>query len=819
MSLGFVLHPTYFVEQGRPVIHLFGRLDSGETFVARDGRARPHFFVRTAELPAARRIATFPSLDTSWGTAQGELVSRIYAALPGDLPPLRDRLETQGITTYEADLPFVTRYLLDAGIRGAVEIEGESRRGRLVGRIYQDPVLRPAEWTPELSVASLDLETDPEARRILSAAIQAGHRREVILVRPPGFAGSATYFRLRLPPEPGGHASEPGSPTPADLGEGELRELEGPRELYKEEPDSALITFCSDERDLLIRLQERLRELDPDVLTGWNVIDFDLRVVRDRLDAHRLPFQWGRADLPCRLLLDSTVWGTSRAVIPGRVVLDGLSLLRGASVRLEDYRLETAAREILGKGKTITTEDRGGEILRLYNHDLRAFLLYNLNDARLVSEILYKKKLVELTVAQSLLTGMPLDRTGASIASFDFLYLTELHRRGRVGPTVAPDQPVAATRGGFVLSTTPGIYRHVAVLDYRSLYPSLIRTFRLDPLSLLESEEEQPDGPAIVAPNGARFRRSGGILPEILDRLFPLREAALETGDTLRATALKILMNSFYGVLATPRCRFYSPETANAITWFGQETLLWTREVIEGHGQRVIYGDTDSIFVETDAPTAEGAELLARRLADSINGALEVRFRNRHQVESRLHLRFDRLFLRLFLPGLRGSGEGSKKRYAGLVREDGEEKIVFVGLESVRRDWTDLSKIFQLELIRRVFRGEAVEAFVLDFLGRLRKGELDQHLVYRKALRKPEEEYQGTAPPHVRAARRQTLSGGRIIRYVMTTEGPEPAAERQHPPDREHYVEKQLRPVAESVLAVLGLSWDGLTGGQGTLPF
>jgi DNA polymerase II len=781
MSQGFILHPTYYVEKGRPMVHLFGRLETGETFVVRDGRARPHFFVRTVELPAARRIRSFPSLVTDWTTPGGEPVSRVFASVPQELAELRARLESQGIATFEADLSFVTRYLLDAGIQGAVSIEGEPRAGRLVERIYQDPVLRPADWIPELSVLSLDLETDPEARQILSAALHGGGRGEVLVARPAGHAA------------------------------GETTAMEG--------NDTAQVTFCTDERDLLVRLQERIRVLDPDVLTGWNVIDFDLRVVRDRLDAHRLPFQWGRADLPCRLLLDRTVWGTSRAIIPGRVAIDGLALLRSAFVRLEDYRLETAAREILGQGKTIASEDRVEEILRRYNEDLPAFIAYNLNDARLVTEILEKKKLIGLAVRQSLLTGMPLDRTGASIASFDFLYLSELHRRGQVAPSVAADRPVAPTRGGFVLSSTPGIYSEVAVLDYRSLYPSLIRTFRLDPLSLLEDGRAEGGGVPILAPNGARFRRTGGILPELLDRLFPLREEAIEKGDALRATALKILMNSFYGVLATPRCRFYSPETANAITWFGQETLLWTREVIEGLGHRVLYGDTDSIFVETNAADAQEADATARSLAESINDALAARLWERHQVESRLRLRFDRLFLRLLLPGLRGSGEGSKKRYAGLVHEGGDERIVFVGLESVRRDWTDVSKIFQQELVSRAFKGEPVDDFVREFLARLRAGGLDQHLVYRKALRKPEEEYLGTPPPHVRAARQQTHGGGRIIRYVMTTEGPEPADERQHPLDREHYVEKQLRPVAESVLSLLGLSWEGITGGQGSLPF
>jgi DNA polymerase II len=393
------------------------------------------------------------------------------------------------------------------------------------------------------------------------------------------------------------------------------------------------------------------------------------------------------------------------------------------------------------------------------------------------------------------------------------------------------------------------------VLDFRSLYPSLIRTFRIDPLTLLRtgpngaggrksgegatapaghderarpSGQEAPDGQEragpdaespIRAPNGARFARTGGILPELLDRLFPLREQALAQGDPLTATALKLLMNSFYGVLATPRCRFYSPETANAITSFGQQTLLFSCEAIEARGRRVLYGDTDSIFVETGVKESPAAGEIGARLAAEINAALTARLRAEHGVESRLHLRFDRLFRRLFLPGLRGSAEGSKKRYAGLTGEGAEERILFVGLESVRRDWTDLAKRFQRELLARVFRDEPVDGYVRNFLARLRAGEFDQLLVYRKALRKPEAAYTRTTPPHVQAARQLTQKATRIMRYVVTTAGPEPESERTHPLDREHYAEKQVRPVAEAVLALLGLSWEEVTGGQGTLGF
>src|SRR5690606_1063980 len=157
------------------------------------------------------------------------------------------------------------------------------------------------------------------------------------------------------------------------------------------------------------------------------------------------------------------------------------------------------------------------------------------------------------------------DRVAASIASFDFLYLGELERLRIVAPTVqSSDSRVhAAQQGGHVLEPRTGLHENVFVLDFKSLYPSIIRTFNIDPLSYVPEPE---DGADLIETPAARFRREPAILPRMLDELFPRRDAARRAGDTVAANAIKILMNSFYGVLGTPACRFHNPALANAIT-------------------------------------------------------------------------------------------------------------------------------------------------------------------------------------------------------------------------------------------------------------
>src|SRR5262249_37751397 len=190
------------------------------------------------------------------------------------------------------------------------------------------------------------------------------------------------------------------------------------------------------ERTLLERVLAHLRTVDPDVLTGWNVCEFDLNALLRFCHRAGLRCALGRTDEEFEIRRDQNFTRDPRAILSGRVVLDGLALLRSAFIRLDDYRLETAAQTLLGRGKLLGPEGRGGEIEALYRRDRARLAAYNLEDVRLVLEILAKMRLVELAVERSLLTGMQLDRVGAAIASVDSLYLGPLRARGRVAPSV-----------------------------------------------------------------------------------------------------------------------------------------------------------------------------------------------------------------------------------------------------------------------------------------------------------------------------------------------------------------------------------------------
>ena len=276
-------------------------------------------------------------------------------------------------------------------------------------------------------------------------------------------------------------------------------------------------------------------------------------------------------------------------------------------------------------------------------------------------------------------------------------------------PTSGVDVDVVASPGGHVLESVPGLYRDVLSFDFRSLYPSIIRTFRIDPLGLFQPGEDPVPGE-----DGATFAREGAILPELIATLHEARGAAMAANDAALSRAIKILMNSFYGVLGTPGCRFFDPRLPTSITRRGHAIIERARLFFEEKGLRVIYGDTDSLFVHVD----DGATEIAmsdrgRALATELTKLLADEIARDYRLESHLELRFESHYLRFLMPTMRGSERGSKKRYAGTVtKADGSIHVVVRGLEAVRRDWTPLARRVQLELLGRVFADEPFETWL-----------------------------------------------------------------------------------------------------------
>ncbi len=712
-------------------------------------------------------------------TFRNQAVNALYFASQREAREAMQRLARAGIGYWEGDIRPPERFLMERFITAAAQFDLPEAVALPSNQPLINPRLSPAEYRPHLRLLSLDIETSMDARQLYSIGLWSEQRRCVLMV-----------------------------------GEGE---------------STPGLIYCVDARTCLQHFFALLAEEDPDILIGWNLVQFDLWVLEQMCQREGLALQLGRAQQSIHWRQEEGDAGRRYITIPGRVALDGIELLKAANYSFESFSLESVAQQLLGEGKLLTGTGRGEDITRLFNEDKTTLAAYNLRDCELVWDIFAQQQLLHFAIERSQLTGLLLDRIGGSVAAFEYAYLPRLHRRGYVAPNLGELESDIISPGGYVMNSRPGLYDNILVLDFKSLYPSIMRSFLIDPCAFWLAEHQQLDESQTVPGfNGARFAREGHLLPEIITQLSAARDRAKQERNAPLSHAIKIIMNSFYGVLGSTGCRFFDPRVCSSITLRGHEIIQRSRDWIEQQGYAVIYGDTDSLFVwleshtrdKTHIKTPEACRKIGARLAKELNDWWRAELREKFNLPSALEIQFETHYLRFLMPTIRGSELGTKKRYAGVVQTEHGEELVFKGLENVRTDWTQLARQFQYELYRRVFAGEDYQAFVRDTRRAVLAGERDADLVYRKRLRRQLHEYQKSSPPQVQAARKLAqLTGvtprrGDWVEYVITLSGPEPVAARQSSLDYQHYVDKQLTPVADSILHFLDANMDQLVDDQ-----
>ncbi|WP_454913403.1 DNA polymerase II [Stutzerimonas chloritidismutans] len=702
------------------------------------------------------------------------LYSRSYRRLLDCARLLREA----GVDVYESDIRPPERYLMERFITAPVSFSDASGGdGTSI-----DAQLKPApDYRPKLRLVSLDIETTARGE-LYSIALEGCGQRQVYMLGPENGQGKTVDFSLQ---------------------------------------------YCDSRRELLERLNDWFAEHDPDAIIGWNLVQFDLRVLRDHSQRLQVPLRLGRGGAEMEWREHGGRGNHYFAAAAGRLIIDGIEALRSATWSFPSFSLENVAQILLGEGKAIDNPyQRMAEIDRMFVEDKPALARYNLKDCELVTRIFARTELLTFLLERATVTGLAADRSGGSVAAFEHLYLPLMHRQGFVAPNLGERQPEASP-GGFVMNSQPGLYESVLVLDYKSLYPSIIRTFLIDPVGLIDGLRQPDDEQSIPGFRGARFSRTRHCLPAIVERVWEGRETAKREHNKPLSQALKIIMNAFYGVLGSSGCRFFDTRLASSITLRGHEIMRRTRELIEAQGHAVIYGDTDSTFVWLRKAHSDGeAALIGRQLVQHINDWWRVYLQSEYGLGSALELQYETHFRRFLMPTIRGAEEGSKKRYAGLItRPDGSDGMVFKGLETVRTDWSPLAQRFQQELYQRIFHRQPHGEYVRDYVRRTLAGELDELLIYRKRLRRRLDDYQRNVPPHVRAARladdyndrqgrpRQYQNGG-WISYLMTVAGPEPLETRSSAVDYDHYVTRQLQPVADAILPFVGDDFASLVDGQ-----
>ena len=755
----FILTGSNFEANSRQNIRLYAKSNEGPILIEINN-FQNYFFVES------QTPTNIESLD-------GHFVTKVDCHTNSDLKNKVEAFRKQRLRIYESDIKIIDRYLMDNEFYAQIKIKGEAKfeNGHWV---FRNPEVFKSDYYPTLSVFSFDIETGKDGR-ILSLSYNFREKEKNI--------SEAIVLGDLIPTE---H-----------------------------------VKFAKTETEILDFFEKRIQNLNPDVVTGWNVIGFDLNFLIKKSKQLNRPLIIGKNKRELNSFESGS--GDLRINIEGRVIIDGPRALKMNFFNFESYSLNHVAKELLSDAKDIDEDevhDKWAEIERRFREDKFSLAKYNIKDSELVLDIFEKIKIIDLFLNRSLISGMLLERVGGSTAAFDHFFLPDLHKEGVVALNTEDVFWNKQGKGGYVLTPVAGLYDNVLVMDFKSLYPTVIRTFFIDPLSNFKRQIDP-----VNTPIGLSFSKTKNILPHKIEELLEKRAFAKKEKNTNLSQAVKILMNSFYGVMGSDGCRFYHENLPDAVTGTGQWILKTVKEFLESKNLAVLYGDTDSIFVKIN--DAKDIEKRANDLTQEINHFLNSKIRDEFHTESHLEIQFDKFFKKFILTQARGMDEGAKKRYAGLkitntqnaktAEVKVEEEIIITGMEYVRSDWSKLARNFQYELIRRIFYNEDLVDFIQNTINDLENKKLDDQLVLSKRLTKPLEEYVKNVPPHARAAKILYEELGILNRrpkYVMTKNGPIPIELLKENIDYDYYIDRQLGPIADSVLTLIGKKFDEYRNGQ-----
>jgi DNA polymerase I len=427
--------------------------------------------------------------------------------------------------------------------------------------------------------------------------------------------------------------------------------------------------------------------------------------------------------------------------------------------------------------------------------------------------------ILDFAMQLSSLVGLPLDHVGTAAAGFrvEWFLIKRTHKLGELVPRRI-EQPYRPYTGGLVLQPKPGLHENIAVLDFKSMYPNIMITYNVSPDTYISPKEPEPPGGVYVAPEVKhRFRKEPpGFYKEVLTYLIRVRDEIRGKMKELqpksveyrvldaRQKAVKVITNASYGYAGWTGARWYVKPVAEAAAAWGRHTILTAIDMAEKDGLKVVYGDTDSIFIENQPNRLE-------KLSKDVGKKLG------------LEIKPDKVYVRIFFTE-------AKKRYAGLLPHG---RLDIVGMEVVRGDWATIAKTVQekvLEIILKEQSPRKAVDFVQQFIYELQQRRVPyRDLVIWKTLSKPAEEYEVRAS-HVEAAKMLRAKGwelavGDKIGYVVIS-GTGRLYERVKPymlasyddVDMEYYVSKQIVPAAARILESFGVTEEQLlqfkTGGK-----
>lgn len=487
------------------------------------------------------------------------------------------------------------------------------------------------------------------------------------------------------------------------------------------------------EEDMLMGWRDFLVQVDPDVIIGYNIANFDFPYLLDRaanLELPKFPF-WSRLlrtkSQAKKRNISSKQMGnreTKEINTNGRLQLDLLQLVQ-RDYQLRSYTLNSVCAHFLGEQKEDVHHSMITELFNGTPESRRRLAVYCLKDAYLPQRLLEKLMCLVNYTEMARVTGVPFNYLLARGQQIKFM--SQIFRKAAEQALVIPNLSQAETNekyeGATVIEPTRGFYDvPIATLDFASLYPSIMQAHNLCYTTLVKPEVVERlklvrDEDYTVTPNGDRFVKAKvrkGMVPLILEDLLGARKKAKadlksETDPGRKAVlngrqlALKISANSVYGITGATVGKLPCLPIASSVTSYGRQMIEKTKEEVEkeytvkngySHDAQVIYGDTDSVMVKFGMGDLPAAMKLGEEAAKFVSS----------KFISPIKLEFEKVYFPYLLI--------NKKRYAGLywTRTDHYDKMDTKGIETVRRDNCRLVQVCIETVLRKMLIDRDMES-------------------------------------------------------------------------------------------------------------
>lgn len=691
-----LLSASYSKVEGDLAIHLYGKTSDGRSIAIKYVGFEPYFYVAEPPddvLELLKGNSDVVRLEDVELLHKGAVkkCKRVVVTYPWLVPEIRRPLIPR-CTVLAADIPFHLRFIYDKNLGSCVRVTGEEfedprYRTDLVVKAEGFEDIKP--FRPKLRILSFDVETslNPKEPRIFTICCVVKDGSEVT-----------------------------------------QKQFEG------------------DEKTMIESFSKFVIESDPDVITGYNIDGFDIPQILKRAEALKLPqVSWGR--YPGALQqYNNRFWWTE-----GRTIIDAWWAVK-RTIKPKQETLNAVSKLLLGEEKHDVDPKKMDEE---WATNKERVMNYCTQDASLALKVLEKVAMLERSLDLATVSKLPLDDVvnGTTSQLIDSILIREADRNGVAVPmTLRSYEEAEAIEGGYVHDMKPGLYHWVITLDFRSMYPSMIIANNICFTTL------HPEG-TIVSPTGARFLDKSirpGLLPSILTRLMEERAAtkkAMKEATTPEEKeyynglqeAIKILMNSFYGVLASAFYRFTDPRIGASITAFAREATKDLIKKLEEQGLKVIYSDTDSVFFLSPYNNLEDTIRLGQKTAEQFS-------------RGNIVLEFEKVMEPFF-------SHGMKKRYVGRMVYPRKEMVVR-GYEMRRTDSFDLQSETLQAVFEKVLDGdqEGAAAYARGVIQDLMSGKVDpSKLVISRSVRDESQYKASDRMINVRVARKLKELGYEVM--------------------------------------------------------